>query len=541
MNAIFPLSTPTYFKPDQPKSNRLEPDDCQLRALARIAGVLRRTRQAKEAVAQVLAILHDYLGLLHGLVSIIAAPQPRMLRVVAIHTSSRLVAKAAEEVRYRRGEGVMGHVLEHSESVMLERVSLAPRFLDRLALYDPESPFIAVPIKGPEDDTIGVLAAQPDGRKDVSLPERAHFLEIVANLLSQTVHLMAKLTGSRCTTSERDEPRGNVRTQHGIENMMIGSTPSMRRVFEQIRQVARWDSTVLVLGESGTGKELIASAIHCNSPRARCPLVRLNCSSLPETLLESELFGHEKGAFTGAVKQRKGRFEQADGGTLFLDEIGEIELSLQAKLLKLLEDRSIRRLGAVKARKVDLRIVAATNCNLERMVRQGKFRRDLFFRLRIIELKVPPLRERGEDVIALAEHYLALHGRRYGKPELAFSARARALLKNYDWPGNVRELRNMLEQTALLATGRLVEPAQLALCPELMERGEPCPAPLREPGAALAGEGLKLPELERDLVLRMLDRTDWNVTKSARLLGLTRDMLRYRIEKLGLSRPDRRH
>ncbi|ACO79069.1 sigma54-dependent response regulator, two-component [Azotobacter vinelandii CA] len=334
----------------------------------------------------------------------------------------------------------------------------------------------------------------------------------------------------------------------GLE-ALIGDSPVMHALKTKVRQLLEAERrmtdadlpVVLIEGETGTGKELVARALHFDGARRHGPFVEVNCASIPAHLLEAELFGHERGAFTDAKERRVGLVEAADGGTLFLDEIGEIELSLQAKLLKLLEDRSIRRLGAVKARKVDLRIVAATNCNLERMVRQGKFRRDLFFRLRIIELKVPPLRERGEDVIALAEHYLALHGRRYGKPELAFSARARALLKNYDWPGNVRELRNMLEQTALLATGRLVEPAQLALCPELMERGEPCPAPLREPGAALAGEGLKLPELERDLVLRMLDRTDWNVTKSARLLGLTRDMLRYRIEKLGLSRPDRRH
>ncbi|GAB3385224.1 sigma-54-dependent transcriptional regulator [Azotobacter armeniacus] len=330
---------------------------------------------------------------------------------------------------------------------------------------------------------------------------------------------------------------------------LIGSSPAMLAMKATVRQLLETESrmtdadlpVVLIEGETGTGKELVARALHFDGSRRNGPFVEVNCASIPAHLLEAELFGHERGAFTDAKERRVGLVEAADGGTLFLDEIGEIELALQAKLLKLLEDRSIRRLGAVKERKVNLRIVSATNCNLERMVRQGKFRRDLFFRLRIIEIKVPPLRARGEDVIALAEHYLALHGKRYGKPGLAFSAEARGLLKSYSWPGNVRELRNMLEQTALLAPGNLVGPAQLALCPELMEGGDPRQAPVRDIDAALSGEGLNLPEVERDLVLRTLDRTDWNVTKSARLLGLTRDMLRYRIEKLGLARPDRRH
>ncbi|ASL26773.1 sigma-54-dependent transcriptional regulator [Azotobacter chroococcum] len=330
---------------------------------------------------------------------------------------------------------------------------------------------------------------------------------------------------------------------------LIGSSPAMLAMKATVRQLLEAESrmtdadlpVVLIQGETGTGKELVARALHFDGSRRNGPFVEVNCASIPAHLLEAELFGHERGAFTDAKERRVGLVEAADGGTLFLDEIGEIELSLQAKLLKLLEDRSIRRLGAVKERRVNLRIVAATNCNLERMVQQGKFRRDLFFRLRIIEIRVPPLRARGDDVIALAEHYLALHGKRYGKPGLAFNAQARELLQRYSWPGNVRELRNMLEQTALLAPGNLVGPAQLALCPELMEGGEPRPPAARDCEPAQPEEGLNLPEVERDMVLRTLDKTDWNVTKSARLLGLTRDMLRYRIEKLGLARPDRRH
>jgi len=299
---------------------------------------------------------------------------------------------------------------------------------------------------------------------------------------------------------------------------------------------------VLVEGETGTGKELVARALHFDGSRSKGPFIEFNCASIPANLLEAELFGHEKGAFTDAKERRLGLVEAADGGTLFLDEIGEMDLVLQAKLLKLLEDRSIRRIGAVKERKVDLRVISATNCNLEQMVQQGKFRRDLFFRLRIIALKVPRLYARGQDILLLARHFLAHHGRRYGKPNLRFSAEAESLMLGYSWPGNVRELRNMLEQTVLLAPNEVVQAHQLNLCMTLIDEPlmqQPAPAmfemPRHEPEP-----GTSLPDMERDLVCKTLDRTDWNVTKSARMLGLSRDMLRYRIEKLGLTRPDKR-
>ncbi|MNZ37092.1 Nitrogen fixation protein VnfA [compost metagenome] len=236
--------------------------------------------------------------------------------------------------------------------------------------------------------------------------------------------------------------------------------------------------------------------------------------------------------------------EAADGGTLFLDEVGEIDLLLQAKLLKLLEDRTIRRLGSVRERKVNLRIISATNCNLEQMVQEGKFRRDLFFRLRIITIKVPPLRARGDDILTLAEHFVAQHGKRYGKPGLRFSAEAKAVLKGYSWPGNVRELRNMLEQTVLLAPGNLIGPEQLTICRGLLAGAgvtEAASPSHGSDGLGLEDENMSLSDAERDLVVKVLGKTDWNISKSARMLGLTRDMLRYRIDKLGLERPDRQH
>src|SRR5690606_39434127 len=217
-------------------------------------------------------------------------------------------------------------------------------------------------------------------------------------------------------------------------------------------------------GDPGTCKALLARAVHYGGPRADAALIEFDWASIPMHLLEAELFGHEKGAFTDAKDRRIGLVEAADGGTLFLDEIGEMDLALQAKLLKLLEDRTVRRVGSVKERKVSLRIISATNCNLEQMVRDGKFRRDLFFRLRIIQIRVPQLRARGEDILLLARHFLGLHGKRYGKPGLSFSREAEQKMMSYNWPGNVREMRNMLEQTVLLANSGIILPHQLNLC-----------------------------------------------------------------------------
>ncbi|GLZ88270.1 acetoacetate metabolism regulatory protein AtoC [Metapseudomonas resinovorans] len=363
-----------------------------------------------------------------------------------------------------------------------------------------------------------------------------------------------KLVVDKVLEARRQEQRLSFYQQREAQDSglagLIGDSEPVRAMKDMVRQVLGAEErmagedlpVVLIEGETGTGKELVARALHFDGARSKGPFVEFNCASIPSHLLEAELFGHEKGAFTDAKDRRVGLVEAADGGTLFLDEVGEIDLLLQAKLLKLLEDRTIRRLGSVRERKVNLRIISATNCNLEQMVQEGKFRRDLFFRLRIITIKVPPLRARGEDVLTLAEHFVAQHGKRYGKPGLRFSAEARAVLKGYSWPGNVRELRNMLEQTVLLAPGNLIGPDQLTICRGLLAGvGVTESAPPQMVGGPLGldDENMSLSDAERDLVVKVLGKTDWNISKSARMLGLTRDMLRYRIDKLGLERPDR--
>jgi two-component system, NtrC family, response regulator AtoC len=319
---------------------------------------------------------------------------------------------------------------------------------------------------------------------------------------------------------------------------MLTMKATIRQILDAERRMSDTDlPALLITGETGTGKELVARSLHFDGIRRDSPFVEINCASIPSHLLEAELFGHEKGAFTDAKERRMGLVESADGGTLFLDEVGEIDPLLQSKLLKLLEEKTVRRIGAVKERKVDIRIISATNRDLEQMVRDGKFRSDLYFRLRILSLKVPPLRERGVDVLNLANHYLALHGRRYGKPNVKLSEAAERALTQHDWPGNVRELRNMLEQTVLLAADDLITPKQLSICPGMQPDAHRCYSGPQSYCVSMPANGAKLADIERDLVVQTLEKTDWNVSKSAKLLGLTRDVLRYRMEKYALLRP----
>jgi two-component system, NtrC family, response regulator AtoC len=327
---------------------------------------------------------------------------------------------------------------------------------------------------------------------------------------------------------------------------LIGDSPPMRVLKESIEQLIEAERrltmgdppAVLITGETGTGKELVARAIHYDGPRKDLPFMEINCASIPVQLLEAELFGYERGAFTDAKERKQGLVESAEGGTLFLDEIGELDSATQAKLLKLLEEKLVRRLGGLREQKVNVRVVAATNQNLERMVQEGKFRPDLFFRLRIFHVQLPPLRARGEDILMLARDFLGQQGARYGKPGLRFTAEAEETLLRYSWPGNVRELRNTLEQTVLLSRGTVIEAGQIAFCRTLSSPasgGSALPAP--EDVLRLPESGLNMEQVERTLLSQALENTGWNVTRAARLLGLTRDTLRYRMEKYSFKSP----
>jgi two-component system response regulator AtoC len=319
---------------------------------------------------------------------------------------------------------------------------------------------------------------------------------------------------------------------------LLGRSPAMDTVRQRIQQVARADHsgdagpTVLVSGETGTGKELVARAVHAAGPRAGGPFVEINCAAIPAALLEGELFGFEKGAYTDARASKPGLFEAADGGTLFLDEIAMLDPGLQAKLLRVIEDRTVRRLGALSGRRVDVRIVAATNRDLEVAAREGAFRQDLLYRLRVLTVDLPPLRARGDDVLLLADHFLTGIRQRYGLGEMGFSPTARQALRAYPWPGNVRELMNVIERAALLNPARTLEPEHLGL------RVESASPVTIGPDGGVQVEfdrgGINLEAVERALIERALIHTRWNRTRAAELLGLTKETLRYRIEKFHL-------
>ncbi|HDI00107.1 MAG TPA: sigma-54-dependent Fis family transcriptional regulator [Firmicutes bacterium] len=315
----------------------------------------------------------------------------------------------------------------------------------------------------------------------------------------------------------------NIRLKRELEKVqglrtLVGQSPAMRKVLEMIEMVAPTKATVLIQGESGTGKELVADAIHRLSPRKNGPFVKVNCAAIPESLVESELFGHEKGAFTHAVKRSRGRFEMADGGTLLLDEIGEITPAVQAKLLRVLQDGTFQRVGGEGTLKVDVRVIATTNRDLWKAVQEGKFREDLYYRLQVVPIYIPPLRERKEDIPLLVQHFLKMYGEREGKEGLTVSEKAMDILMDYDWPGNIRELENAVERAVILAKGKVLKPENFFVGTTFRER---------EPH----GEATTLAEMERRLILRTLREEGGNRTRTAQRLGISVRTLRNKLRQ----------
>ncbi len=347
--------------------------------------------------------------------------------------------------------------------------------------------------------------------------------------------VIERTLGKQELEQEVRQLRAQVVQRYAFHNL-IGKSPAMQEIYAKIEQVADSRTTVLVTGESGTGKELVAKAIHYNSARRERPFVALNCAALPETLIESELFGHEKGSFTDATARRVGQFELAHTGTLFLDEIGDLSPATQAKLLRVLQEREFTRVGGVQSIKVDVRIVAATNKNLDEMVRKNQFREDLYYRINVIALYLPPLRERGEDIALLAKHFLAKRIEEEKRPPQEFTKSSLELISHYPWPGNVREMENIIEQAFIWSKGSdVITPEHL---PNIL-RTDTRSTSLRDD--TLAGR-LSLEkavmEFEREIILDALKRTTYVQTHAAAMLGISRRMLKYRMDTLGISRPD---
>lgn len=341
-------------------------------------------------------------------------------------------------------------------------------------------------------------------------------------------HLMTVVSKALEVRALRDENR-KLREELGVRydwTNIIGRSPAMQEIFGTISRVAPTRATVLLCGESGVGKDLIARAIHYHSPRRDRPFVKINCTAIPENLMESELFGYEKGAFTGATSSKPGKFEQADGGTVFLDEIGDVPPSIQVKLLRILQEREFERLGSNKTRQIDVRVLAATNADLRAALEEGRFREDLYYRLNVMPINIPPLRERKEDIPFLAEHFVRKFSKELGSPVTCISSGAMQKLLEYHWPGNVRELENVIERSLVLCSGQTLEAADIRL--DMVPRTRAASADNFLP------DGVTLEEHEQNIIREALRRTNGNKSQAARLLGLTRNALRYRLSQMGL-------
>lgn len=502
--------------------------EAELDTLYLISQVLNSTHDLHAKLHTVLEILHKRSGMCSGMITL-KEIENNSLIVSAVHSNSNDTHSAS--VRYNPGEGLMGAILDAGTTIVVEKISEEPRFLGRLGLYHPELPFIGSPIYVEEGDTIGVLAAQPSNNH--FLGERARFMEMIANLIAQSVKMLRVIERKqKHLVTERDQLKQALIKNYSFENIIGHSTP-MLKVFDLIRQVAKWNTTVLIRGESGTGKEVVANAIHFNSGCASGPFLKLNCAALPDTLLESELFGHEKGAFSGALNQRKGRFELADNGTLFLDEIGEISASFQAKLLRVLQEGEFERVGGSQTLKVNVRIIAATNRNLEEEVTEGKFREDLYYRLNIMPINMPPLRDRTEDIPELSEFLLSRISDQQGGRPLDIKESAIRILMKHDWPGNVRELSNRLERAAIMSPNGIIDRdvmVNTGLEDVVAQASLTSKAP-KSIAIDFSDENMD----DRERVIAALEQSGWVQAKAARLLNMTPRQIAYRIMTLDIT------
>ncbi|MBF0260306.1 MAG: nif-specific transcriptional activator NifA [Magnetococcales bacterium] len=505
-----------------------------MRTLFHVSQALHQSPDPGRTMRAVVVELHRHAHLRSAVITLVD-PVTGALAIHAAHPDG-MDPLSDETVRYRPGEGVLGMILTAGRTVMIPRAGDEPLFLNKSGRLDRRLPFIGVPIRVGDHELVGVLAAQPGWMDGDRLLQYVAFLEMVAHLLVQSILLARKVAEEKRELADhRDQLLREVRNRYGFDNM-IGRSDAMRQIFEQTRLVSRWDTTVLIRGESGTGKELIAHAIHYHSPRARQPFVKLNCAALSDNLLESELFGHEKGAFTGAFSTRKGRFELAHGGTLFLDELGEISAVFQAKLLRVMQEGEFERVGGEHTIKVDVRIIAATHRHLEEAVLRGTFRRDLYYRLNVMTIVLPPLRARREDIPDIARFLMARISKRQGRRMILTDAALRLLVR-HDWPGNVRELENCLERAAVICPGTTVTPdfiqidLSLTTPPGLARESA---LPLTPPKGVEIGDTSPGETDERERVLHALRKSGWVKAKAARLLGMTPRQIAYRIKIHGI-------
>ncbi len=492
-----------------------------LSALLEVSKVLNSSFELEKNLSKTMRALGDYLEMERGSVFLLDHTS-RELRIVAAHGLTR---EQIERGKYRIGEGIVGRVIEKGTPLVIPNVGEEPLFLNKTGSRIGKSgiSFLCVPISF-KGEPIGVLSVDRIFKDHgITVDEDVRVLEIIASIIAQYVILWKHYRDSE---DEKESLKLQLKGKYSLPNI-IGTSDKMQEIFEAVHRVADSRATVILYGESGTGKELIAKSIHYMSPRAKAPFVKFNCASIPEGLLESELFGHERGAFTGAVSVRKGRFELANAGTILLDEIGDLPLNLQPKILRVLQEREFERVGGEKTMKVDVRLIAATSRNLEELVSKGKFREDLFYRLNVVPIFMPALRERKEDIPLLVEFFLNRFNQENGK-NISLSPEALRVLMEYAWPGNVRELENTMERIVVMSSRETIRASDL-----------PINLKLPSPEEVLQRESLRagIEDIEKSSILDALEKTGWVQAKAARMIGLTPRQIGYKIRKYRLEAP----
>ncbi len=498
----------------------------ELNLIYKISQTLDRSLDLDQIIKPVLKTLSEQLGLIRSTVTLFN----RQSEKIQIEAAHGMTSKEQQRGEYQLGEGIIGRVIETGEPVMVPDISRNSDFLDktesRVHNVHKTLSFICVPIKI-ENITIGALSADKHYRETktytsnlshTELDEDLKLLSIIGSMIAGAVKVRRKLQ------EEREKQQSESKNFKPMD--IIGKSASMLEVYDLIKQVASSDATVLIRGESGTGKELIAQSVQRNSLRKNKPFIKVNCAALPETIIESELFGHEKGAFTSAVSKRIGRFELADGGTIFLDEIGDLSPATQVKLLRVLQEKEFERVGGTETIKVNVRLIAATNRPLENMMKQNLFREDLYYRLNVFPIHLPLLKDRRSDIILLADHFTEKYSKSTGKTIRRISTPAIELFMSYHWPGNIRELENCIERAVLLSTDGVIHGH---LLPPSLQSAESTGTELHET--------LKhaVEKLEKELIFDALKTSKGNKAKAARQLGLTERKMGLRVDKYNIN------
>jgi len=508
------MDTPT-------KESKVKRELEELSLLFEISQTLDKSLDLRDVVGPLLRTMATKMGMMRGTLTLLN----RETEEIVIEEAYGLSKSQRELGKYKLGEGITGKVIQNGKSAVIPRISEEPMFLNRTGarenLKKQDISFICVPIKLGKE-IIGALSVDRLFGDTVSFKEDLRLLSIISSMIGQAVRLRQQMRTERKQLLEE-----NIQLKEQLKDRfrpanIIGKSKAMQAVYDLISQVSKSNTTVLIWGESGTGKELVANAIHYNSLRASKPFIKVNCSALPEMVIESELFGHEKGAFTGAIGQRKGRFELAQGGSIFLDEVGDLSPAVQIKLLRVLQEKEFERVGGITTIKTDVRIIAATNRNLEKLVEAKKIREDFYYRLNVFPIYMPPLRERKTDILLLADYFVGKYSKANYKNICRISTPAIDMLMSYHWPGNVRELENCVERAVILSNDDVIH-------------GHHLPPTLQTAEATGTTSGSNLQEtinnLERELILDALKSSRGNQTKAAQTLGLTERLMGLRIKK----------